>query len=124
AEKDESVARVLAALVEQRLLVADDGTVELVHEALLERWPRLAEWLEEDAQGRRLHRHLTRAASEWEARGRDPSELYRGARLAAMLEWADAAGDDAGLNRLERKFLPSTPTSFPPANRPLRTLVP
>ena len=40
----------LAALVERRLLVADDGTVELVHEALLEQWPRLAEWLDEDAQ--------------------------------------------------------------------------
>ena len=69
----------LAALVERRLLVADDGTVELVHEALLEQWPRLVGWLEEDAQGRRLHRHLTQAASEWEAAGREPSELYRGA---------------------------------------------
>ncbi len=42
ADDDERVARVLAALVERRLLVADNGTVELVHEALLERWPRLA----------------------------------------------------------------------------------
>ena len=59
AENDARVAGVLAALVERRLLVADDGTVELVHEALIEQWPRLAGWLEEDAQGRRLHRHLT-----------------------------------------------------------------
>ena len=105
ADDDARVARVLATLVERRLLVADDGTVELVHEALLEQWPRLARWLEEDAHGRRLHRQLTQAASEWEASGREPSELYRGARLAAALEWADAAGDDAGLNRLEREFL-------------------
>ena len=60
----------------------DDGSVELVHEALLEQWPRLGLWIEEDAQGRRLHRHLTQAASEWEAAGREPGELYRGARLA------------------------------------------
>ena len=93
----------LAALVERRLLVADDGTVELVHEALLERWPRLVAWLEEDAQGRRLHRHLTLAASEWEAAGRDPSELYRGARLAATLDWADAARART-LNRVERRL--------------------
>jgi Novel STAND NTPase 1 len=56
---DERVARVLAALVERRLLVVDDGTVELVHEALLEQWPRLKAWVEEDAHGRRLHLHLT-----------------------------------------------------------------
>ena len=71
ADDDARVARVLAALVERRLLVADDGTVELVHEALLEQWPRLAGWLEEDAQGRRLHAHLTQAASEWDASGRE-----------------------------------------------------
>ena len=28
------------------------------------------------------------AAREWDARGRDPGELYRGARLAAALDWA------------------------------------
>ena len=51
ADSDARVARVLATLVERRLLVADDGSVELVHEALLEQWPRLAGWLEEDARG-------------------------------------------------------------------------
>ena len=86
----------LGALVERRLLVAGDETVELVHEALLEQWPRLARWLEEDAQGRRLRRHLTQAATEWEEGGREPSELFRGARLAATLEWADAGGEPPG----------------------------
>ena len=112
ADDDERVARVLAILVERRLLVADDGSVELVHEALLEQWPRLEAWLEEDAQGRRLHLHLAQAASEWEASGREPGELYRGARLAAALEWADAAGEQAGLNRLEREFLEESRTAF------------
>jgi WD40 repeat protein/DNA-binding SARP family transcriptional activator len=123
ADEDEQVARVVAALVERRLLVADNGAVELVHEALLERWPRLAEWLDEDAQGRRLHRHLTQAAVEWEGAGREPSELYRGARLAASLEWADSAGDDAGLSRLEREFLEESRTAFARANRRLRLLL-
>ena len=78
ADDDERVSRVLAALVEPRLLVADNGTVELVHEALLERWPRLVTWIEEDAQGRVLHRRLTQAAREWARSGRDAGELYRG----------------------------------------------
>ena len=123
ADSDEQVARVLAILVERRLLVADNGSVELVHEALLEQWPRLKLWLDEDAQGRRLHLHLTQAASEWEASGREPAELYRGARLAAALDWADAAGAQAGLNRLEREFLDESRTAFARANRRLRALL-
>jgi len=120
---DERVARVLEALVARRLLVASGDQVELVHEALLERWPRLAEWLEEDAQGRRLHGHLARAASDWEGSGRDAGELYRGARLAATAEWADAVGADAGLNRVEREFLAESQAAFARANRRLRALL-
>ena len=112
ADDDENIARVIAALVARRLLVIDDDSVELVHEALLERWPRLVAWLDEDAQGRRVHRHLTQAAEEWRANGRDPSELYRGPRLAASLEWADNAGEQAGLNRLEREFLEESRSAF------------
>ena len=110
--EESDVAGVLAALVERRLLVAGDETVELVHEALLEQWPRLIAWLEEDAQGRRLHGHLAKAAAEWEAGDRDPGELYRGARLAATLDWADSDGRGAGLNRLEREFLETSRTEF------------
>jgi WD40 repeat protein/DNA-binding SARP family transcriptional activator len=120
---DERVARVLGALVEGRLLVADEGAVELVHEALLERWPRLVAWLEEDAHGHRLHRHLTEAATAWEAARHDSGELYRGARLAAALEWSEAAGEDAGLNRLERDFLKESRITSVRANRRLRVLL-
>ena len=62
-----------------------------------------AAWLEEDADGRRLHRHLAVAAREWEAGGRDPGDLYRGARLASTLDWS--AGHGAELNELERAFV-------------------
>ena len=52
---------------------------------------------------RRLHRHLGAAAREWDAGGRDPGELYRGARLAAALDWA--ATHTVELNATERDFL-------------------
>ena len=58
------------------------GEVEVAHEALLREWPRLRGWLDEDAQGRRIHRHLADAARDWDDRGRDAADLYRGARLA------------------------------------------
>ena len=82
ADEGSDIAAVIAALAERRLLVVGDESVELVHEALLEQWPRLTGWVEEDAHGRRLHGHLSQAASDWDASGRDPGELYRGARLA------------------------------------------
>src|SRR5215211_2943882 len=100
---DEETARALAVFTESRLLTVDDGAVEVAHEALLSEWPRLRSWLEEDAEGRRLHLHLIGAAREWRDSGRDPAELYRGARLTAALDWA--AEHDPELNELERAFL-------------------
>jgi WD40 repeat protein/DNA-binding SARP family transcriptional activator len=103
AERNPEVTRVLGALVRARLLTASEDSVEVAHEALLTEWPRLRAWLEEDAEGRRLQAHLITAAREWEARGRDPEDLYRGARLAAALEWS--SGRDFELNESERSFL-------------------
>ena len=88
AERDEETARALAVLTESRLVTVDEGSVEVAHEALLREWPRLRAWLAEDAEGRRLHQHLIHAAGEWQGSGRDPAELYRGARLASALDWA------------------------------------
>ena len=100
---DERSRAVLDALVDQRLLSVGQDSVEVAHEALLREWPRLRGWLEDDVQGRALHRHLIGAAREWDQSGRDPGELYRGARLTGALDWA--ATHDTDLNELEREFL-------------------
>jgi WD40 repeat protein len=102
-ERNEDVAEVLATLADSRLVTVGEGSVEVAHEALLLEWPRLREWIEEDAEGRRLRRHVTQAASEWDAGGRDPGELYRGARLAAALDWSTDHAFE--LNELERAFV-------------------
>jgi WD40 repeat protein/class 3 adenylate cyclase len=102
-ETDSVAANLLARLTRDRLLTMSDSTVEVAHEALLREWPRLRGWLEEDAQGHQLRQHLTQAAKQWEAAGRDASEVYRGARLSAALDWASTRGPD--LNELERDFL-------------------
>ena len=73
AELDAELSAVVAQLSEQRLLTVSDGAVEVAHEALLREWPRLRAWLEEDVQGRRLHRRLSDAARAWDADGRDPA---------------------------------------------------
>jgi WD40 repeat protein len=100
---DPARAGVVAVLTDARLLTASDGMIEISHEALLSEWPRLRDWLAEDRDGRRLHGHLASAAREWNERGRDDADLYRGPRLASSLEWA--AGHAGSLNGLEREFI-------------------
>jgi WD40 repeat protein/class 3 adenylate cyclase len=102
-DTDPVAADVLARLTQDRLLTTSDSTVEVAHEALLREWPRLGGWLEEDLQGHQLRQHLTDTAKQWEESARDASELYRGARLSAALDWAATRGPD--LNELERQFL-------------------
>ena len=105
-ERIDRAERVLGALTDARLLTVSDGEVELSHEALLREWPRYRGWLDEDRVGRRLHAHLTASAGEWDAAGRDPGELYRGARLTGALDWT--AQHDDRLNALEREFIQSS----------------
>ena len=97
------VQEVLDALVEARLLTADDGSVEVAHEALLREWPRMRNWLEEERESRRLEAHLRVSAQEWAAGGRDPGDLYRGARLSALLDWQ--AGHPGELGPVEDEFV-------------------
>jgi class 3 adenylate cyclase/WD40 repeat protein len=103
AERNPDVAGVLEVLANRRLVTISDGTVEVAHEALLREWPRLQVWLEEDREGRRLRQHLIVASREWVDRGKDPGELYRGARLSAALDYT--TDHTLELNALEREFV-------------------
>ena len=103
ADRQPAVRRALSALADRRLVSVGDGHAEIAHEALLREWPRLRDWLDEDADGRRVHRHLTEAAAAWEAGGRDGADLYRGARLGSALAWVARRPETA--SALERAFL-------------------
>ncbi len=115
------LAEVASRLADHRLLTISDGSVEVAHEALLREWPRLRGWLDEDVQGRRLHRQLSDAAGAWDADGRDPGGLYRGARLASALDWA--AGHETELNATERAFLHDSRRASGRAQRRLRLVL-
>jgi WD40 repeat protein len=108
-QEDYDVVReVLVTLADARLITTDQDVAEVAHEALIREWPTLRNWLEENREGLRLHRHLTVTAQEWDASNRDLSMLYRGARLAQALEWA--VGHATDLNTLERSFLDESAT--------------
>jgi WD40 repeat protein len=98
-----AVREVLTRLADARLITTDNEVVEVAHEALIREWRTLRGWLEEDRESLRLHRHLTLAAEGWQRHGRDPGELYRGARLAQVASWAGEHSDE--LSGLERAFM-------------------
>ncbi|MCX5330692.1 trypsin-like peptidase domain-containing protein [Streptomyces sp. NBC_00140] len=79
------------------------GAVQVVHEALLHKWPRLAEWLRDDAGFCEWQERTARDAAEWEARGRPAGLLSHGVRLAQGLEWLAGRPDD--LTSTERAYL-------------------
>ncbi|MFD9700250.1 BTAD domain-containing putative transcriptional regulator [Lentzea sp. NPDC059081] len=94
---------VLARLVADRLVVLDEDTAELAHEALIRAWPRLQRWLSDDRSTLLVHRRLTAAAHTWTELGRDDGALYRGAQLVLASAWAqDHPGE---LNAAEDAFL-------------------
>ena len=72
-------------LVDRRLLTVDGDTAEITHEALIRCWPRLGDWLADNREGLRVHRHLAEAATGWLELGREKAALYRGTRLAVAL---------------------------------------
>ncbi len=78
---------VLDRLAEHRMVTVTDGVVELCHEALLSRWPRLRAWLDDEALERGLGDRVAAAASAWSEHGGRGGRLYRGAQLSVALDW-------------------------------------
>ena len=83
---------VIDRLIDARLLVtSEDETgadrIEIVHETLIDTWPRLRGWRQEDAEGARLRDQLRQAARQWNERGRPRGMLWRAEALAEFRIW-------------------------------------
>ena len=78
----------------QRLLVLGQDSVEISHDALLQAWKQLRDWLGDDQLDRALHSQVITDAAAWDSNGRDSAYLYRPGRLAtigaAATRWQDA----------------------------------
>jgi WD40 repeat protein/energy-coupling factor transporter ATP-binding protein EcfA2 len=81
-------------------------TIEVAHEALLQKWERLQAWLETSREDIRQHRNLNRSANEWRGANRDPSFLLRGSRLDLIEAWANST--DLALTNFEADYLESS----------------
>jgi serine/threonine protein kinase len=103
------VQRLIDQLVDARLLVVQTleggkgSTVEIVHESLVQGWPTLRRWLDENQDDAALVDQLRVAARQWQQKGFDAGVLWRG-------ESADEARRfrlryKAPLSDVERGFL-------------------
>jgi WD40 repeat protein len=96
-------------LIKHRLLTAawdaasGEETIEVVHEALIRGWPRLSGWINEDRDFNRFRQKLTLDATEWDARGRNDTEVYRGGPLEEATGYLHSRKDD--LTQLEQDFI-------------------
>ena len=111
---------VVGTLSAARLVILDEGAVEVAHEALIREWPRFQAWIDEGREGLRIHRHVTSSAAAWDSLGRVSSELYRGPRLATAVDWL---ASDPDLSPLERDFLDASRREEVRSTRRRRALV-
>jgi Trypsin-like peptidase domain/PQQ-like domain len=91
--------RVVDRLARSRLVVVGqqpDGTrtVELAHQALIDHWPRLRSWLDQDHDFLVWHQELDRQRHVWEHAGRDDDARLRGVALARAEDWLERRGED------------------------------
>ncbi|HSD89779.1 MAG TPA: serine/threonine-protein kinase [Kofleriaceae bacterium] len=90
------IGRVIDLLVAARLLVVqtrrdtEGGSVEIVHESLIARWPMLRRWLDEDQEDAAYLLDLAAAAKQWDAKGRPAGLLWRGDAMLEARRWYGA----------------------------------
>ena len=120
------VDAVLEAFAAERLVVLDGGNAQISHDALLEAWPRLRGWLEEDQASWVLYGQLAEDATAWRSNNADASFLYRGAQLAtveqAATTWAASPARYPVLSGTERGFLRASQRSAARSSRQRRAL--
>jgi hypothetical protein len=100
-ERDD-IQRVLDQLVAARLLVvqtrtdAGGGSVEIVHESLIDRWPTLRRWLDEGQEDAAFVAQLAATAKQWDTRGRPVGLLWRGDAAEEARRWFALKTRDLG----------------------------
>lgn len=113
-------------LADERLVVTDRDpagreTAEVVHEALIQRWPRLRSRMDEDREFRVWQERLRDAVHIWQASNQDSGALLRGAPLTEAESWLQQRPDDLSAN--EQDFIHISRTFQGRTVRRLRALV-
>ena len=113
-------ARLLLLEIGGTAATVGPATVELVHESLIQRWPRLAQWLDESAVDAQFLARLRAAAAQWHAGGESPGLLWRdhaAEEARGFYERRGAAERALPLGRPEARYLLSVIAHFERARR-------
>ena len=108
-DEDEKLSAIIDLFGKYRLLTFDRDpatrapTVEVAHEALIRRWPRLKEWIEANRDDLRIYQRVAHATREWLNAEQDPSFLASGARLSQFEHWSTET--ELMVNQQERDYL-------------------
>jgi hypothetical protein len=92
--EDDRLREIINAFARARLLTLDYDpltrapTVEVAHEALIDEWRRLREWLAESKDDLYQQQRLNLLMREWLAENREPGLLLRETRLDQLAAWA------------------------------------
>jgi WD40 repeat protein len=93
-EETAKLADVTSLFTQARLLttstVGGVSTVEVSHEALIQVWTRLQNWLHEARYDVHLQRVISEDTAEWNRYGQPADRLYHGSQLAEALVWREA----------------------------------
>ena len=125
-------ASVLDSLIDARLLTAyeepaqdDDGEpqqrIEIIHESLLNNWPRLVRWRTQDADSAQLKDQLRQAAQMWIERGRPEDLLWTGTSYKEYELWRERY--EGGLSESEETFAGAMKTKAERQKRRKRLIV-
>ncbi|HEY0194504.1 MAG TPA: serine/threonine-protein kinase, partial [Kofleriaceae bacterium] len=103
---------VIDKLVAARLITVSEAEgeshIEVIHDSLINAWPRLQGWIREDVDGARMRDQIRAAARQWDERGRTRGLLWRDEVLADLERW---------LRRAEAVTLTDRETEFVEASR-------
>jgi energy-coupling factor transporter ATP-binding protein EcfA2 len=108
-EKEEHVLGVLRVFSQpgERLITlgSDPGsgavTAELTHEALLEHWASLRDWIAESREDLRFQRRIEDAASDWQAQGQPAGLLWRSPQLEQLRAFRQRRAADMTLTQVD-----------------------
>ncbi|MDX1501588.1 MAG: WD40 repeat domain-containing protein, partial [Thermoanaerobaculia bacterium] len=111
-DEAEAAAGVLDALVDARLLTTYEEAetedrpasrrLEVVHESLLAKWPRLVRWRTQDAEGAQLRDDLRQTAQRWRERDKPDDLLWTGTSFKEYELWRERY--PGGLTAEEEEF--------------------
>ena len=99
-------SEVVETLVRERLVTTDnpndlkEGSIEVVHEALIQNWTTLQDWVNADRKNMVIRTDLEAATNKWIKNSQHPDFLLDGLPLANAQDWAKTHPDD--LSRLSQ----------------------